>query len=201
MMHFPGNRNELFYGGRMKIKRTLFLVSLLCVSAWGRELPKPPEGFKRIMICNGKMSLLQPDGWHFKKVNNKPGVEGYFVTKEKIVSKGVFEIGLSLNIAKNVKKKTGKTPSEYAAYYLAKQSRRGTEQDRFSKKLGPFQNLGGRYLVKDEQGELILHFYLIANDTTGTLFIYMFEAPKEKWDEAWKTGEIMFKNLHLDDEV
>ena len=184
----------------MKTKLAIILVGLFCLSSLARDLPKPPEGFKRVMICGGKMSLLQPDGWHFKKVSKKD-VEGYFVTKEKIKTEGLFETGLSLNIAKNVKKQTGKKPSEYAAHYLTKQARRGKELDVFSRELGPFQNIGGRFLVKDKQGELILHFYIIANDTTGTIFIYMFEAPKEKWDEAWKIGEVMFKNLHLDDEI
>ncbi len=185
----------------MKIKLALILVGLFCLNTLARELPKPPDGFKRVMICGGKMSLLQPDGWYFKKVDYKTNAEGYFITKEKIEKKGVFETGLSLNIATNVKKQSGKKPSEYAAYYLAKQARRGKELDVFSKELGPFQNIGGRYLIKDEQGELIIHFYLIANDKTGTLFIYMYEAPKEQWDEAWKVGEVMFKNLHLDDEI
>jgi len=185
----------------MKTKLALILVGVCCLNTLARDLPKPPDGFKRVMICDDKMSLLQPDGWYFKKVSDKPDVEGYFVTKEKIETNGIFETGLSLNIAKNVKKQTGKKPSEYAAHYLAKQARRGKELDVFSRELGPFQNIGGRFLVKDKQGELILHFYIIANDTTGTIFIYMFESPKEKWDEAWKIGEVMFKNLHLDDEV
>jgi hypothetical protein len=185
----------------MKTKLALILVGLFCLSSLARELPTPPDGFKRVMICDDKMSLLQPDGWYFKKVNDKPDAAGYFITKEKIEDKGIFETGLTLNVVTNVKKQSGKTPSEYAAYYLAKQARRGKKLDIFSKELGPFQNIGGRFLVKDELGELILHFYLIANDNTGTLFIYMFEAPKDKWDDAWEIGEVMFKNMHLNDEI
>lgn len=185
----------------MKMKLSLFIMGLLCLNTLGRELPAPPDGFKRVMICDDKMSLLQPDGWYFKKVNDKPNATGYFITKEKIEKQGLYETGLALNIATNVKKQSGKKPSEYAAYYLAKQARRGKELDVFSREIGPFRNIGGRFLIKDDQGELIIHFYLIANDKTGTLFIYMFEAPKDQWDEAWKIGEVMFKNLHLDDEV
>ena len=46
-----------------------------------------------------------------------------------------------------------------------------------------------------------VHQVLIANDKTGTLFMVLFEAPTEDWDEAWRKSEVMLKRLLLDDEV
>jgi len=42
---------------------------------------------------------------------------------------------------------------------------------------------------------------MVANDKTGTLFLVVFEAPTASWEEAWKTGESIFKKMLLDDEV
>jgi len=46
-----------------------------------------------------------------------------------------------------------------------------------------------------------MHTMMIANPKTNTLYLFMFEAPKSEWDNAWQTGEQMVQFILLDDEV
>jgi len=43
-----------------------------------------------------------------------------------------------------------------------------------------------------------IHTLMIANDKTGTLYVVLFEAPKDRWDEEWKLGHPIVKQLMLD---
>lgn len=39
--------------------------------------------------------------------------------------------------------------------------------------------------------------FLIANDTTDTVYIIIFEAPLGEWEEAYKSGYVMLKNISV----
>ncbi|MDQ8183630.1 hypothetical protein [Pelagicoccus sp. SDUM812005] len=71
-----------------------------------------------------------------------------------------------------------------------------------SRNAGPFQAFTLRHL--DSQPKLpdvIVHNLFIANDQTGTLWYYIFEAPESEWESAWKTGDTLLSNLLIESEI
>jgi len=110
--------------------------------------------------------------------------------------------GLTLNCIQDVLKKSGKSPSIYAASLADAAAAKHQLVERSSSKQGPFQSVRFRYVDAPVGKESItVCQLLIANDKTGTLFLAIFEAPTKNWDEAWTTGESIFKKMLLDDEI
>src|SRR5215471_19269896 len=94
---------------------TLILTTIVSLGAEA-PLPPAPSGFSWQRLDTIKCAVLKPDGWFFKQTR-KGQTDGFFITKEDIDKAGVFQTGLTLNCIRDVPKKTGKTPSEYAASF------------------------------------------------------------------------------------
>src|SRR6266850_7673678 len=94
------------------------LIILLLAFAFGlraeNSLPPPPSGFSWQQFPPIKSALLKPDGWYFKQ-SKKGQTDAFFITKEDIDKAGAFKTGLTLNCIRDVLKKSGKSPSVYAA--------------------------------------------------------------------------------------
>ena len=177
------------------------LVTLTCAhSARAAEpttLPAAPEGYswEKCVEING--ALLRPAGWHF--LHEQSGdTEAYFVTKESIEGGKHFETGMTVNVVKDVAKKTGVKPSSYARAFLKEaQSKMPAEKTWEEEKEG-LKVLHA--LVSEKEGEdpLRLHYMLVANDKTGTLHILFFESPKRLWEKNGPVGEELLKQARLD---
>jgi len=61
----------------------------------------------------------------------------------------------------------------------------------------PFAGRG--CLVEDETTRM--HTLMVANPKTNTLYLFVFEAPKGQWSEAWPIGEEILRLMLLDDEI
>lgn len=163
----------------------------------GNSLPDPPKGFTWIYFSKIEAKFLRPEGW-FVKTGVQKGTVSVFITKEDIDKEGQFITGLTLNVIKDVPKKTSVTPYEYA-FSLRELTRKSLkfldEWDPPAK--GDFKSLGYRYEKDDPAGAYITHNYMIANEKTGTLYWFIFEAPSVEWEETWKIAEPMLKHLVL----
>ena len=72
----------------------------------------------------------------------------------------------------------------------------------FSSSRGPFESHGALFSVEDPvRGNFNAHMVAIANDTTGTVYFCIFEAPADNWDDAWRTGQTMMQKLVIDDSI
>lgn len=180
------------------------LTILFLVFAFGLraddQLPFPPSGFSWQRLAQIKSVLLKPDSWHFKH-SKKGQTDGFFITKEDIDKAGVFKTGLTLNCVRDIPKKSGLSPSSYAAALADAAAKKFQLVERSASKQGPFRAVRFRYVDAPVGKESITVCHvLFANDKTGTLFWTIFEAPTTNWDEAWKSGEIILKKMLLDDE-
>ena len=188
----------------MKKIITALAIALVSIQAFCElELPPAPEGFKWVKILKDQSALLQPDGWFYKESHPK-GTDAYFVTKENIDKEGSFLTGLSLNVIYNIDKKANVPPSKYAIATI--QEMRESKADEIlladAKQSGPFINFVCRIKDKKPNEEtVIIHYFYVANDETGTLWMFFFEAPEKEWDEAWKIGSVLLKYLPIESEI
>src|SRR5438445_12096251 len=61
------------------------------------DVPPPPPGFTWQEIPELKAAFLKPNGWFFKREEQK-GTLAYFITKEDIDKNGQFQTGLTINV-------------------------------------------------------------------------------------------------------
>ena len=166
------------------------------------SLPDAPAGFSWQQAREIKGAFLQPDGWHFDTQHDDDDF-AYFISREPNTEPDGFETGLTVNVLTNVPQKTGMPASLYAAEFI----RTGAGQfdileDTFSSSRGPFESHGALFTVKDpDRGDYNAHFVAIANDTTGTVYICIFEGPTQNWEQTWRTGEVMLQKLVIDDSI
>ena len=180
----------------------LILILAFVVSLRAEDsLPPAPAGYSWQRLVTIKSAVLKPDGWFFKQAK-KGQTDGFFITKEDIDQSGVFQTGLTLNCIRDVPKKTGQAPSDYATSMADTAAGKFQLVDRTTSKQGPFRAVRFRYVDAPAGKESItVYQLLIANDKTGTFFLVIFEAPTSSWSEAWKSGDIILKKLLLDDET
>ena len=165
-------------------------------------LPQPPAGFTWVSANEIKGAFLKPEKWYFKRVK-RGNTQAYFITAENIDKEGYFTTGLTVNVVHDVSSSKKMDVSDYAASYIMKASRHGEIiKDMWERSMGPFQSYGVVTRNKDARlGDYNTHHLVISNKRTGTIYILVFEAPAESWDEAIKTGNIILGKLMIDGNV
>lgn len=166
------------------------------------DLPAPPKGFVWVEAIEIKGAFLKPTNWYFKK--HKQGMtQGYFITKEDINKKGHFSTGATINVIPNIPSKTNMTPTEYAKAFIKKASAsRQIIKEPWRHSMGPFNSYGVVLKNSDpKQGDYNTHNLVIGNDSTGTAYLVIYEAPSVNWRESWKIGEIILGKLYIDSDI
>jgi len=180
---------------------TLALAAPPQAGGFDQELPRLPKGYSWIPILGEKAALVRPEGWYVKE-ERKGTTQAFFVTREDIAKKGSYRTGLSLNVVRRVAETAGVAPSVFARQMLERIASRSdvSRQDGWEEEQGPFVVRAARFLMSGKDHDrIIAHYFLLANDRTGTLFVYVFESPTEEWDAAWRHGAVMMENLVVDD--
>jgi hypothetical protein len=162
-----------------------------------QELPSAPKGFAWKQLEEVKTLLLVPDGWHVKEVDEK-GTRAIFVTPEKFDKK--YDVGLSVNVVRKLKGKSAPALAETTIAKLGKDNKLVKSWKTGAGKLKGFGCLV-RAEAPDKSGPLMMHCLAFGNTETNTFHLFIFEAPVDQWDDAWKTGELIMKKLGIDDEI
>lgn len=181
----------------MKVSVSFLFILMLSICAHAKSPSN--DDFLWSGSGPGESNFLQPKDWFLKK-EHRSGTYAFFITKEDIDKEGGFETGLTVNVLKGISDKTESSASQYAHGFIsiaAKKEENKVLLKPWFVEVGPFKGYGVR--VRDKVK--VLHYFLIANDKNDTLFLTIFEAKPEEWDEAWKYGEVIFNNMQLDDEV
>jgi hypothetical protein len=156
-------------------------------------LPEPPTGFHWERAPEIKGAFLVPHKWFFK-AEGKKSTYGYFISRENIDKAGEFLVGLSVNVMPHVE---GKDAVAYAKDFMAAYPAGKTLLDDWDASMPPF--VGRGCLVEDETTRM--HTLMVANPKTNTLYLFIFEAPRAQWKEAWPIGEEILRLMLLDDEI
>lgn len=165
-------------------------------------LPPAPEGFAWQVLPEVKGACLLPAGWHFRS-EVKNGTHAYFLSVENIAEVGSFQTGMTINVVANVDKRTGKTAHQYALDFIQVRKEMGKETIVFSNEVRRGIFAGGLFrssAPRPEGGNTIIHNIVLANTSTQTLYMIIFESPESSWDKAWKLGETMLQTYVFNEE-
>jgi hypothetical protein len=159
------------------------------------ELPPPPPGFTWQQIPELKAAFLRPNGWFFKREENKETL-AYFVTKENIENNGQFQTGLTVNVFR-LKKDTAVEKGKGFIDQLAAKK----HGEKWARDMGPFKEFGCLTRDTDPSGTTGVQTLMVANPKTNRLYLFIFESPEANWDSAWKIGKQIMDLLVIDDEI
>lgn len=183
---------------------SVFLVLLIAGVAHAQKydvpLAAPPVGFHWQPLPESKAAIPLPDGWYYH-ADGQQGEPTYYLTQEAIGESGEFQTGLSLQVVRKVAAKTKRRAPEYAGFLMLRagfgqgqqQLEKATSQD------GIFHKHTVRYRdAPPEADARVVYQLALANAKTDTLYLLTFESAEKDWEEAWKLGEVMVRELVLD---
>jgi hypothetical protein len=180
------------------MKKTIlfaFFATLFVQTMFSMELPPPPSGFAWQEIPEIKAAFLRPNGWFFKREEQK-GTLAYFITKEDIDKNSKFDTGLTVNVF-HLKKDSAVERSAKLVDQLAADN----HVDKWAREIGPFREFGCSYKDTDPGGTSIIHTLTVANPKTNTLYLFIFESPESDSGAAWKLGKQIMDTLAIDDAI
>ncbi len=162
------------------------------------SLPEPPAGYEWLQATEVRAAFLQPMGWHFTKSRAANEYE-YQISREAPGPDGDFDTGLTINVITKITERTGKTPSQFAADFMAQTTAElGGPEGPFQTFKSPYEFRGGLFASNDPvKGRFNAHIGTIANDRTGTIYLVIFEGPAAEWTDIWAHGETMIKKLAI----
>jgi hypothetical protein len=176
-----------------------FVVLALALAAGGRALSgdqpagfaDAPTGYEWYVFEAGKSSCLRPLDW-FAKTEVKGDTAALFLSKEDIDKEGEFKTGLTLNVMRGIQRKTGKLPTLYAEDYLHALLEKHPDATRVE---NPAQSgmlgIGAAYLDKKASPAVVIYTFLLSDDESDILRIFILESPQEDWAQVWKTRQQM----------
>ena len=181
--------------------RSLFLLAVIaCVAGLrGDDTPAMPPGLEWRAIPEIKGKLLVPAGWHFSDLSSSSAERKYRITKSVPGKNGSFETGLVLTV--KIRPKDGSADQQAQAFvhrYLADGS---VLQPFFEEDFGSMKAYGGVVSGNSSGRSLTYAVNAVANPTTNTLYLFVFQTPAETFDEDWKIGQWLIGRFKLDDEV
>ena len=163
-------------------------------------LAAPPAGFAWQPLPVSKAAMLLPDGWQYRAEGEKNSLT-YYLTQEAVGESGEYQTGLSLQVVRKVKARTGRPAPEYAELLLLRTGF-GPGQQQLEKTAaveGPFRKRTVRYREAPPEAKARVVYQLaLANAKTDTLYLLTFESPEKEWPEAWRLGAVMVRELVLD---
>jgi hypothetical protein len=175
------------------------MLAALPVTVAADDFPPAPKGFAWKQFDKVKTILLVPDGWHVKEKEEK-GTRAIFITEKEIKGEEKYDVGLSVNIVRELK---GKSAPAVARSTIAELSKQHKLVRSWSKDAGKLKGFGClvRAEAPDKSGPLMMHCLAFGNTETNTFYLFVFEAPADKWEKAWEQGEVLMQKLGIDDEV
>lgn len=178
-----------------KLALLILSAMLFAQSLAAMPFPTPPAGFTWQEIPELKTALLKPDGWFFKREEQK-GTLAYFITKENIDKDGRFQTGLTVNVfhlKKGSAVEQGKSIVEGVA--TTKNAKA------FVTDAGPYREFGCLTKDTNSSGTVVIFTLAVANTKTDTLYLLIFESPESDWDAAWKLGKEMVDKVPLQETI
>lgn len=178
----------------------LLLTLPAAAQRYDTKLAAPPAGFTWQPLPESKAAALLPAGWYYRAAGEK-GAPTYYLTKEEIGENNEFETGLSLQVVRKAKAKTGRPAPEYAELLMMRTGfGPGKQQlEKASVADGPFYKRTVRYRDAPPEAEPRVVFQMaLANAKTDTLYLLTFESPEKDWAKAWQLGQVMVRELVLD---
>ena len=186
------------------VRALIMLLSLFSTLARAQKYNVPlaplPTGFAWQALPESKAAVLLPAGWYFK-VEGEKGAPTYYLTQQEIGESGEFQAGLSLQVVRKAKAKTGRLAPDYAERLMLRAGFGPGQQqlEKVASVEGVFYKRTVRYRdAPPETAARIVYQLALANAKTDTLYLLTFESPEQDWPEVWQLGQVMVRELVLD---
>src|ERR1700739_1579271 len=134
-----------------KLSVLILSAMLFAQSLAAMPFPTPPAGFTWQEIPELKTAFLKPDGWFFKREEQK-GTLAYFITKENIDKDGRFQTGLTVNVFR-IKKDSAVERGKRIVQEFA--TTKGVKA--FGTVIGPFQEFACLAKNTDPSGTVVIY--------------------------------------------
>lgn len=168
--------------------------------------PSVPPGFSSLELKEIQATIFKPDGWHVTHLKRKTpdAALGYQITLEDSEKLGGFKTGLTINVFDKVDEHHSVKPTVFAAELIKRYAAKGeVETFKDGIEAGPLKvarlRLRRTMTLLGQETETMLVFTTMANDNTGTCYIFIFGTPVSEWPEQEKVLAQMSK-VNLDDE-
>lgn len=163
--------------------------------------PQAPAGYEWSQCETMKAQFLVPEGWNFREEENSD-TPACFVTKENIAQSGSFVTGLTVNQIKDIPGKRGVTAHQFATVIVDRIAKENDLIHQGSWEAGPFVATACEYLdVVPSKPTIRMYMLFLANPSTETLHIVIFEAPESEWEFSWSLITPVLENLGFDDAI
>ncbi|MDB5236869.1 MAG: hypothetical protein JWR44_3862 [Hymenobacter sp.] len=181
-----------------------FFLLLIALPATAQKLNAglgtAPAGFSWQALPEIKAATLLPEGWYYRADAQK-GASTHYLTQEEMGESGEFQTGLSLQVVRKARAQTRRPAPEYAELLMMRTGFGPGQQqlEKASSVEGPFHKWTVRYRdASPDTDARMVYQMALANAQTDTLYLLTFESLEKSWDEAWKLGEAMIRELVLD---
>jgi hypothetical protein len=165
------------------------LLAALTLEVRAEDPPEIPTNFEWYTFEEGDTACPHPRGW-FVKTEVHGDTSAMFFSKENIDEEGEFKTGLSLNIVRRIKAKSGQTPSEYARSVFDALVSRHPDAERVE---NPAQHgmpgLGLKYVDSSRPTTIVVYNFLLADDENDVLRLFILESPQADWAQTWELGK------------
>ncbi|MBA4327614.1 MAG: hypothetical protein C0428_05250 [Polaromonas sp.] len=166
------------------------------------ELPAPPDGFSWQLYKN--TVFLKPAGWHAQEAKTPPGFPmATFATSPQAFSESSkFEMGLTVNVISGTQRLRGLEAKKAVALMLKPTLDVSKKEDVLvlsQQPAGDFERTIFRYRdAPSGMTPIIVHKFILANNVTDSVHIFMFESPEASWAENWaKYGAPVLSRLQV----
>lgn len=155
------------------------------------QLPAPPAGFTWQIFKNAV--LLRPDGWNVKTIDQQTSpvpVSVYAASPEQFSEGKQFELGITLQIISGPQALRSTTATKAALLYL-KPFLDAHKQEDFlileRNVRGSFERTIVRFRDAPPGAKpIVVHKFILANDTADSVHVFTFESPADTWQENWE---------------
>tara|TARA_R110000782_G_scaffold191602_2_gene281416 strand:- start:5867 stop:6517 length:651 start_codon:yes stop_codon:yes gene_type:complete len=154
------------------------------------QLPSPPEGFGWKLYKNAL--FLKPSKWNEReRASSDKGITMtvYAASPEEFSESKQFEMGITIQIISDSYKNHGAKAEQVIPIYLKPIVDTHKKEDVLmyaKKRIGDFESTIFRY--RDAPAGLtpiIVHKFILANNTTDSVHIFTYESSEITWDENW----------------
>jgi len=156
-----------------------------------KALGTTPEGFRWVLFRG--VALMRPISWHEYSLGNT-----YCSSIESVPDNGKFETGVTVQVLRNIRKKTKVSPTQAAILILkGEQKKENTKLLMNSHKYDDIETLVYRYRNAPKGMEpIIVHQYFQINEKEDFINIITFETTEAKWDTYWNNqGKIILGKI------
>ena len=162
------------------------------------EMPQAPEGFNWKYLPESSLAVLVPHDWYFKSESQNQTTDAYFISLESINQEGSFKTGYSIFVVQDNSLNAAQFANEYAAGFSTRENVVASS-DVSERQDGNFLYYEFEYGIEETNTTYasIIHEFIAVNTGTNTLYLTIFESPKDQWDEAWQIGQVMIQQIQF----